>query len=175
MRCVSVMLKHLILNYMIELTTGIIFLLSSIYGANASNSDAVIVQSNTATSTDNLATSTVTIDRKTVEKYLREHYADTPILIEIAKCESTLMHYNKSGGIVRGIVDKADIGVMQINERYHLETSLKLGYDIHSIEGNVAYAKYLYEKSGAQPWSASEPCWGKTLSKSKQGEILARN
>jgi hypothetical protein len=148
---------------MIEFTTGIILLLSSMYGTSATTTDVVTIQSNIATSTDNLATSTVTIGRKDVEKYLREHYSDTPILIEIAKCESTLMHYNKNGGIIRGNVDKADIGVMQINERYHLETAVKLGYDIHSIEGNVSYARYLYDKSGAQPWSASEPCWGKKI------------
>lgn len=153
------MLKHLLLNYMIELTTGIVFLLSSMYGASAPSTDAVTVQSNTATSTATSTVITTTSDRKAIEAYLREHYADTPILVEIARCESTFMHY-KNGEVVRGRVDNADVGVMQINERYHLETAKKLGYDIHTIEGNVAYAKYLYEKSGSRPWSASEPCWG---------------
>jgi hypothetical protein len=27
----------------------------------------------------------------------------------------------------------------------------------------VSYARYLYDKSGAQPWSASEPCWWKKI------------
>lgn len=143
---------------MIELTTGIVFLLSSMYGASAPSTDVAIVQSNTATST---ATTTITVnsDRKATEQYLREHYADTPILVEIARCESTSLHY-KNGNLVRGRVDNADVGVMQINERYHLETAKKLGYDIHTIEGNVAFAKYLYERYGSRPWSASEPCWG---------------
>ena len=133
------------------------------YGSGTATTDAVSTQA-IATSTDRSAPITVTSDRAAIEKYLREHYADTPILVEIARCESTFMHY-KNGELVRGRVDNADVGVMQINERYHLETSKKLGFDIHTIEGNVGYAKHLYEKSGAQPWSASQPCWSKTVAK----------
>ena len=151
--------KHLILNYMIELTTGIVFILSSLYGGTASTTDATLVKLN-ATTTATTAVSTVTTDRQSIEKYIRENYADTPILIEIARCESTFTHYDKSGTLVRGKVNKADVGVMQINEKYHEETAKKLGLDIHTVEGNVAYAKYLYDKYGAEPWSASSPCWG---------------
>lgn len=146
---------------MIELTTTIAFLLSSMYGASAPTVDAVDVQGNSSTSTQ--PTVTVTTDRKAIEKYLREHYADTPILVEIARCESTFTHYDKDGVLVRGKVNKADVGVMQINEKYHLEAAAKLGYDIHTVEGNVAYAKHLYQEFGASPWSASSPCWGKTI------------
>lgn len=158
------MLKHLILNYMIELTTGILFLLSSIYGIGSGVDGASIVEaSTTAITTDNKATVTVTTDRKAIEKYLREHFSDTPILIEIARCESTFVHYDKNGDLMRGKANKSDVGVMQINEKYHLETAEKLGYNIHTIEGNVNYAKYLYEKYGAEPWSASSPCWGSKI------------
>jgi hypothetical protein len=143
---------------MIELTTGVVFLLSSMYGAGNTNTDAVNVQPSTAGSEDGISTITTESDRQAVEKYLREHFADTPILVEIARCESTFMHY-KNGELVRGRVDNADVGVMQINERYHLETATKLGYDIHTIEGNMAYARYLYGKSGTKPWNASKPCW----------------
>lgn len=147
---------------MIELTTGIVFILSSLYGGVASTTDAITVTSN-STSTENTAPITVTVDRKTIEKYLREHYSDTPILIEIARCESTFTHYDKNGDLVRGKVNSKDVGVMQINEKYHLEDAKKLGYDIYTIEGNVAYAKYLYEKYGADPWKASSPCWSKKI------------
>ncbi len=50
---------------------------------------------------------------------------------------------------------------MQINEKYHLEESKRLGYDIYSLEGNVKYAKYLYDKEGAKPWLSSSVCWAK--------------
>ena len=59
------------------------------------------------------------------------------------------------------------MGVMQINERYHLLTAEKLGYNIHTLEGNVGYAKYLYEKFGSDPWSASSKCW--------KGKVVAIN
>lgn len=58
---------------------------------------------------------------------------------------------------------REDIGLMQINTYFHLNTSKKLGYDIFSLDGNMAYAKWLYEKQGTQPWSASKPCWSKTI------------
>ena len=148
---------------MIELTTGLVFLLSSMYGAGSIPSDQANIQGSVVNSTEDKALVTVTTDRKSLEKYLREHFADTPILVEIARCESTFTHYDKEGDVIRGKVDNADVGVMQINERYHLETSEKLGYDIHTVEGNVAYAKYLYEKFGSKPWNASAPCWSKTL------------
>lgn len=158
---------------MIELTTGIVFLLSSMYGAGNTTTDAVNVQPSTVDSVESTSQITSESDRKAVESYLREHFADTPILIEIARCESTFTHY-KDGEVVRGRVDNADVGVMQINERYHLETAKKLGYDIHTIEGNMAYAKYLYEKSGSKPWNASKPCWSKALAQADSGVVIAK-
>ncbi len=157
---------------MIEITTTIALILSSLYGSTTTPAtDVATFQMNASTSTDSIVT--VTTDRKSLEKYLRENFADTPILVEIARCESTFSHYDKSGNIVRGRVNKADVGVMQINEKYHLEDSEKLGYDIRTVEGNVGYAKFLYKKYGAEPWSASSPCWSKTLS-SGNGDVLAR-
>lgn len=143
------------------------------YGAGNTTTDAVNVQPSPADSVESTSQITSESDRKAVENYLREHFADTPLLIEIARCESTFMHY-KDGEVVRGRVDNADVGVMQINERYHLETATKLGFDIHTIDGNMAYAKYLYEKSGAQPWSASKPCWIKALAATDSHEVVAK-
>lgn len=97
------------------------------------------------------------------EKYVRQYFKDIPIMIQIARCESTFRHLDDDGEIHRGRVNDADVGVMQINEFYHLETSEQKGLDIHTIEGNLAYARDLYERQGVQPWSSSKPCWGKYL------------
>ena len=35
--------------------------------------------------------------------------------------------------------------------------------DLDSIYGNMAYARDLYERQGTQPWSASAPCWARTI------------
>jgi hypothetical protein len=51
---------------------------------------------------------------------------------------------------------------MQINAHFHEDDAMELGYDIDTLEGNTAYGRYLYEKYGLRPWSASAPCWKKT-------------
>ena len=98
---------------------------------------------------------------ETLTEYVREYYADTPILADIAWCESRIRHLDKDGNLLRGMVDPDDLGVMQINRRYHEKDAEKLGFDIYSLNGNLAYAQYLYDKQGVKPWMASSPCWGK--------------
>ena len=93
-----------------------------------------------------------------------EYYKDTPVLIEVAKCESGTIQFTESGQVLRGKVDRRDVGVMQINEYYHLDTSKRMGLDIETLEGNLAYGKYLYKKQGLEPWKASSACWSKTAS-----------
>lgn len=102
---------------------------------------------------------------ETISAYVREYFADRPILADIAFCESTMRHVGKDGKVLRGMVDSDDIGVMQINTRYHLEDATELGYDIYSLNGNLGYAQYLYERQGTQPWKASQPCWDKIAQK----------
>lgn len=98
-------------------------------------------------------------DFKTLEAYVRAYYKDTPELAEIAGCESNFRQYDSKGAILKGTVDKDDIGIMQINKYYNGDNAEKLGYDIYTIEGNLAYAKVLYKKYGDDPWSSSEKCW----------------
>jgi hypothetical protein len=105
-----------------------------------------------------------TVSQEDVEEYVREYFAETPILTKVAFCESTLRHFGKDGYVIRGIVDKRDVGLMQINEGYHLETATKLGHNIYTLEGNMDYAKVLYQKFGLSPWKASSKCWLKEAS-----------
>lgn len=100
-----------------------------------------------------------------VEAYVREYFKDIPILTKVAGCESGYRQF-KNGKVLRGIVNPADVGVMQINEKYHLVASKKLGMDIYTIDGNLAYGRYLYEHRdlGTRPWLASAPCWTKDAS-----------
>jgi hypothetical protein len=148
---------------MIELTTGMMFLVSSMYGAGSVTADTAHTESMIDSSASSIASVILSTDRKAIEQYVRENFADTPVLAEIARCESEFRQFDKNGQVVRGRVDNADVGVMQINERYHLEIANKLGMNIHTIEGNMAYARYLYDKSGSAPWNASKPCWGKMI------------
>ena len=55
-----------------------------------------------------------------------------------------------------------DVGVMQINELYHAKEANALGYDLETIDGNVAFARRLYKREGSRPWNSSSPCWDKS-------------
>ncbi len=96
---------------------------------------------------------------KTTEEIIAEHFADAPILIKIASCESHGQQFNADGSVLRGWMNPLDVGLMQINEKYHLSTAEKLGLDIYTLEGNADYAKYLYATQGVKPWIHSSHCW----------------
>ncbi len=81
-------------------------------------------------------------------------------MAEIARCESRFRHFGKNGDIIRGEINSLDVGVMQINEYYHKANAKKLGLNIYSLRGNLAYAKGLYEREGTTPWLSSSKCWG---------------
>jgi hypothetical protein len=100
---------------------------------------------------------------KTTEDLVREEFSDIPIMVDIAKCESQFTQFNKDGSVHRGRINPADVGTFQVNESYHLKESEKLGLDIHTVSGNLKYARHLYENEGVDPWSASSPCWGKRI------------
>lgn len=93
------------------------------------------------------------------EGVVTEYFSDIPIMADIAYCESRYRQYEPSGELFRGEVNNSDVGIMQINEYYHLEDSQKLGINIHTVEGNMEYARHLYDTQGVQPWKASSPCW----------------
>ena len=114
-------------------------------------------------------TSVVMPQAQTVQEYVSHYFADAPIMVAIAYCESRYRQYGSDGTVFRGQVNDKDVGVMQVNEYYHSATAKKLGLDLYTLQGNAAYARYLYEKQGTQPWSSSAPCW----SKSKAAKDLA--
>lgn len=99
---------------------------------------------------------------QTVEGYVREYFADIPELIAIAGCESHFRQFDKNGKVLKNGGSTA-IGVMQIMSSIHAEPAKKLGLDITTTEGNVAYARHLYEEKGLKPWNASKKCWGQNL------------
>lgn len=140
---------------MIELTSAIVFLVTSLYGGGTSIAVAQDVG-------DSLNTQSKSPIEKpiTLEAYVREYFKETPILAEISRCESNFRQVDSRGEVLRGRVNKSDLGLMQVNEYYHGEKAEDLGFDLTTINGNLAYAKYLYDKEGTRPWNASKKCWG---------------
>lgn len=87
----------------------------------------------------------------------------TETAIEISRCESNLRQYDRTESVVRGEINNLDVGAFQINEKYHLERSQELGFDIETTDGNIEYAMWLMKKEGTKPWIWSKPCWSKAM------------
>ncbi|MEK7644829.1 MAG: hypothetical protein AAB391_00695 [Patescibacteria group bacterium] len=158
---------------MFQLSTIIVSLLTaaSIQGANISSSSFALAQQNTST-TSGLAKEITLVSamqleipqsakQSDTELKVRAYFSDIPVLIEVARCESQFRHTDKSGNLLRGTITSDDLGVMQINEYYHGDSAKKLDLDITSLNGNMEYARHLYEKYGSEPWNASSKCWKK--------------
>jgi hypothetical protein len=147
---------------MIEITTSVLFLISSLYGGfvSASNDAGPLIKADSIQKQG--YEQTVKADSPiTFEQYVRKYFKDDPILAEIAMCESSFRQYDSDGAVLTGRVNKSDVGVMQINKYYHLERAEKFGFDLDTIEGNMAFAKKLYRSEGTKPWNSSSKCWGK--------------
>jgi hypothetical protein len=94
-----------------------------------------------------------------VEDFVRLTYQDKPVLIEIAECESTFRHWDPETGEPLSNPNSSATGAMQLMASYHREPASNLGWDIDTLEGNLAYAEYLYDTEGVTPWDASRKCW----------------
>lgn len=97
-----------------------------------------------------------------MEAFVRAYYASTPILAEIAKCESHFRQFNPDGSVLHGSSVWSDTGIMQINSFYQGAKAIDKNLDINTVTGNLAYGWYLYQKEGTTPWASSKKCWGKS-------------
>ena len=97
-----------------------------------------------------------------VEMAVREYFADIPLMVEIARCESKFRQFGTDGNALQGKMVKEDTGVLQVNKTYHLKRANKLGYDLDTLAGNMAYSRLLHSEQGYWPWISSNPCWGKS-------------
>jgi hypothetical protein len=95
-----------------------------------------------------------------VEKRVREYFVDLPVMIEIARCESNFRQYTDAGNPLRGGYGGQMVGLFQFYETVHKAGALALGYDLSKLDGNLAYARHVYESQGTTPWNSSRSCWG---------------
>ena len=158
---------------MIEIITTSFFVFSSIYGG-----PTAVITDNSSTSTDPMVSSRIeektTVEiptNKGLEAKVKSYFKDDPILAEIARCESSFRQYGSNGDILRGQVNKGDVGLMQINEYYHADKAKTLGFDLETPIGNMAYAKYLYEHEGGQPWISSSNCWKTAIKSTLESQV----
>lgn len=92
-----------------------------------------------------------------IEAKVRAAFADVPVMIEIAKCESKFRQFSDAGNVFYGGVGGGMIGVFQLYESIHQPVAAVLGYDLATVEGNIAYARHLYNESGTGPWQSCVP------------------
>ncbi len=153
---------------MIELATHALVLASLVYGG-----PVAVVASTNATTMPSIVQVEEEHDRPlTLESHVREYFKDTPILAEVARCESTFRHILSDGRVLRGKVNSDDVGVMQINEYYHSKTADRMDLNLKDLDDNLAYAKYLYNKEGVKPWMSSSKCWKPAIA--ENGSLVAK-
>ncbi|OHA89448.1 MAG: hypothetical protein A3C70_02940 [Candidatus Zambryskibacteria bacterium RIFCSPHIGHO2_02_FULL_43_14] len=84
------------------------------------------------------------------------------VLPIIAECESGGQQFEADGVTPKQNPTSTAIGKYQIMSSLHEEKAKGMGMDIRTLEGNEAYAKFLYETSGTLHWEAdleSKACW----------------
>lgn len=118
-----------------------------------------------ATSTplvENTSTSTNVHNRAAVESRVREYFTDVPVMIEIARCESNFRQFTDGGSVLGGGSGGGMVGVFQLYGDVHDNAATNLGFDINTLEGNIGYARHLYESSGTDPWLSCVPTVAET-------------
>ncbi len=69
------------------------------------------------------------------------------------KCESGYRQFDSDGTIL--LSPTMDVGVGQINLKYHLKESQRMGLDIiNSADDNLTFARHLYDEVGSTAWYA---------------------
>ncbi len=138
---------------------GTLAALPAATGATTTTTVYIANPSNVKNTADDVKDKPKVLDATTTAAIVKEYFKDIPIMANIAFCESRDRQTDTDGNIFRGTVNTHDIGVMQINTDYHADEAAKLGINLYTIEGNMAYARLLFEREGTRPWKSSSPCW----------------
>lgn len=94
-----------------------------------------------------------------VEDLIRQTFPENPdVMVRIADCESNMMQFSQTGTVL--VSKTSDVGMFQINQ-VHWDNAKRLNIDIYTLEGNLQYARYLYDRNGTGDWYMSKSCWNK--------------
>lgn len=112
------------------------------------------------TSSVEAATTTPTIlTQAETESKVRAYFKDTPVMIEIARCESKFRQFTDGGSVLKGGSAGGMVGIFQFFESIHAPIAKKLGFDLNTVDGNLGYAKHLHTSEGTTPWASAKDCW----------------
>lgn len=93
-----------------------------------------------------------------LEARVRLYFSDASLMAEIARCESGFRQFNSNGNPLDGGAGGM-IGLFQINAGVHAKYAKSINMDIYTVDGNLAYARKLYQEEGTNPWLSSFSCW----------------
>lgn len=103
---------------------------------------------------------------ESVETHVRNVFVDAPIMVEVARCESRFRQFDDQATstqpepvVLMGGYKKRMVGIFQIYDDIHRVAARTLGWNIDTIDGNIGYARYMYDKQGTTPWLSSSGCW----------------
>lgn len=99
-------------------------------------------------------------EKEEIIAYIKKVFGkNASLMLRVAECESNTRQFDFYGNVLRGKVNSKDVGIFQVNEKYHLADSVKLGMDIYTIKGNVDYGYYLFSRNWTRDWKWSSGCW----------------
>jgi hypothetical protein len=110
--------------------------------------------------TPNSVYATANPPKQVVVAKIQAAFPDAPIMVAVADCESGLLHYD-NGLPRKNEKGSSATGLFQIMSSLHRADAKRLGYDIDTLEGNIAYARVLYKRRGTADWNPSKACWSK--------------
>lgn len=144
--------KHVNIKHIFVTTLAVVNLMTTSVAANTGDQiarDYAVAPSNHA------------VDSHYVEQVVMAYFHDLPVMIAIASCESEFRQYEENGQLlVNPSPNSSATGVYQILYTTHRgRWSVSLETNITTLEGNLAFARQLYEESGTASWNESRSCW----------------
>lgn len=109
-------------------------------------------------------------DSHFVEQAVIDYFRDIPVMIAIASCESEFRQYKEDGQLLVNPSPKSTAsGVYQILYTTHKKSwSKSPETNITTLDGNLEFARKMYEESGTAPWKGSQDCWKGRINRYQQ-------
>jgi hypothetical protein len=93
-------------------------------------------------------------------RQIRAVFADAPIMVRVAMCESGLTH-RENGELIRNKKGSSARGAFQVMMSYHAPEMKKMGLDPRRTDEYLAYVRHLYDQQKLAPWKETRACWSR--------------
>lgn len=90
-----------------------------------------------------------------IEELVIRTFPDDHRMLPVAECESNLRQFNTDGSVLMGGGGGNYIGIFQIGIQW-VDLASSMEMDVYTIEGNVAFARWLYN---SEILGRGQPLW----------------